>query len=167
VAETGAEQSSEESVVQGLVDSESLSTDLGKQQRSINEENSMPLVRIDLPESIDADTARRIGETVHKVMGEVINVPSGDKFQVITRHPPEGRNLTAEYLGIRYSDHLVLIQITLNEGRTLEMKKNLYRRVADDLAEVGLRRQDVVINLLEVAKENWSFGNGEMQYGPR
>lgn len=126
----------------------------------------MPLVRIDLPQSIDAITARRIGETVNKVMIEVISVPNGDKFQVITRHPPEGRNLTSEYLGIRYSDNLVLIQITLNQGRTPEVKKAFYRRMADDLAEIGLRRQDVVINLVEVPKENWSFGNGEMQYGP-
>jgi len=126
----------------------------------------MPLVRIDLPESIDADTARRAGETLHKIMTEVINVPQGDKFQVITRHPSDARNLTSEYLGIRYSEKLVLIQITLNQGRTVEQKKTLYRRVADDLAEIGLRREDVVVNLIEVPKENWSFGNGEMQYGP-
>ena len=59
-----------------------------------------------------------------------------------------------------------MIQITLNQGRTVEQKKTLYRRVADDLAEIGLRREDVVVNLIEVPKENWSFGNGEMQYGP-
>jgi len=127
----------------------------------------MPLVRIDLPQSVDANSARRIGETVHKVMMEVINVPAGDKFQVITRHPPEGLNLTSEYLGIRYSENLILIQITLNHGRTLELKKAFYRRVADSVAELGLRKQDVLINLVEVAKENWSFGNGEMQYGPQ
>jgi 4-oxalocrotonate tautomerase len=127
----------------------------------------MPLVRIDLPLSIDADVAQRIGETINKAMIEVISVPNGDKFQVITRHPPEGRNLTSEYLGIHYSNNLVLIQITLNQGRTVELKKAFYGRVANDLAELGLRKQDVVINLVEVAKENWSFGNGEMQYGPQ
>jgi phenylpyruvate tautomerase PptA (4-oxalocrotonate tautomerase family) len=127
----------------------------------------MPLVRIDLPQSIDADRAQRIGEAINKAMIEVINVPKGDKFQVITRHPPEGRNVTSEYLGIHYSDDVALIQITLNQGRTVELKKAFYRRVANDLAELGLRRQDVVINLVEVPKENWSFGNGEMQYGPQ
>lgn len=127
----------------------------------------MPLIRIDLPQSIDAHTARRIGETVHKAMIEVISVPEADKFQVITRHPAEGLNLTSEYLGIRYSDNLLLIQITLNQGRALELKKAFYRRVADDVAALGLRKQDVVINLVEVPKENWSFGNGEMQYGPQ
>ena len=127
----------------------------------------MPLVRIDLPQSIDPDMARNIGEAIHKAMVEVINVPSGDKFQIITRHAPEERNVTAEYLGNRYSDNLVLIQITLNHGRTVELKRTFYRRVADDLAQLGLRKQDVVINLVEVPKENWSFGNGDMQYGPQ
>jgi 4-oxalocrotonate tautomerase len=127
----------------------------------------MPLVRIDLPQSIDANMARRIGETVNKAMVEVINVPEGDKFQIMSRHPPEGLNLTSEYLGIRYSDNLILIQITLNQGRTLELKKVFYRRVADNVAELGFRKQDVFINLVEVPKENWSFGNGEMQYGPQ
>jgi 4-oxalocrotonate tautomerase len=42
-----------------------------------------------------------------------------------------------------------------------------YKRIADDVhARLGVRRQDVFINLIEVAKENWSFGNGEMQYAP-
>ena len=127
----------------------------------------MPLVRIDLPQSIDADRAQKIGEAINKAMMDVINVPKGDKFQVITRHPPEGRNLTSEYLGIHYSSNVALIQITLNQGRTVELKKAFYQRVANDLAGLGLRKQDVVINLVEVPKENWSFGNGEMQYGPQ
>jgi 4-oxalocrotonate tautomerase len=127
----------------------------------------MPLVRIDLPESIDAPTARRIGESVHRVMTEVINVPAADKFQVIARHAPDGLNLTAEYLGIRYSEKLMLIQITLNQGRTLELKKAFYTRLADAISALGFRKQDVLVNLVEVAKENWSFGNGEMQYGPQ
>lgn len=127
----------------------------------------MPLVRIDLPQSIDAQTAQRIGAAIDQAMMDIINVPQGDKFQIIARHPPEGRNLTQEYLGIAYSNNMVLIQITLNQGRTLEQKRAFYARVAHELAGLGLRRQDVVINLVEVAKENWSFGNGEMQYGPQ
>jgi phenylpyruvate tautomerase PptA (4-oxalocrotonate tautomerase family) len=127
----------------------------------------MPLVRIDVPQSIETRAARDIGEAIYKAMRELINVPDGDKFQIITRSSTDGRNVTPEYLGIRYSEGLVLIQITLNQGRSVEMKKAFYKRVADDLARLGVRREDVFINLVEVAKENWSFGNGEMQYGPQ
>jgi 4-oxalocrotonate tautomerase len=69
------------------------------------------------------------------------------------------------YLGIHRSDSCVFIRITLNSGRTVEQKQQFYQAVADGLHKtVGLRREDVFINLVEVPKENWSFGNGEAQY---
>jgi 4-oxalocrotonate tautomerase family enzyme len=59
----------------------------------------------------------------------------------------------------------VLIQLTVSDTRTLEQKKQLFRRIADLLSETaGLRREDIFINLVEVEKENWSFGRGEAQY---
>jgi 4-oxalocrotonate tautomerase len=127
----------------------------------------MPLVRIHISQSTAEGTARDIGEAITQALQEVMNAPAGDKFQVITRSADDGRNITPEYLGVRYSEGLVLIQITLNQGRSVEMKKAFYKRVADDLARLGVRREDVFISLVEVPKENWSFGNGEMQYGPR
>jgi phenylpyruvate tautomerase PptA (4-oxalocrotonate tautomerase family) len=69
------------------------------------------------------------------------------------------------YLGIERTDDFILVQITMNEGRTLELKKKLYQGIADGIhAATGVRKQDVMINLVEVKKENWSFGNGEAQY---
>ena len=71
------------------------------------------------------------------------------------------------YLGIEYSEDIVFIQVTLNEGRTTEMKKKFYKSICEGLVEkLKVRPQDIVINLVEVNKENWSFGNGEMQYAP-
>jgi phenylpyruvate tautomerase PptA (4-oxalocrotonate tautomerase family) len=58
-----------------------------------------------------------------------------------------------------------MIQITWNEGRTLEQKKALYKAIADGLGgRLGLRREDVFVSLVEVRRENWSFGNGIAQY---
>jgi 4-oxalocrotonate tautomerase len=43
----------------------------------------------------------------------------------------------------------------------LQQKKALYARIGGLLAkEPGIRPEDVLINLVECAKENWSFGNG-------
>jgi phenylpyruvate tautomerase PptA (4-oxalocrotonate tautomerase family) len=96
-----------------------------------------------------------------------ISVPADDKFQIITTHETSELNIPTSYLGITYSPGIVFIQVTLNAGRTTELKKKFYKRIADDLAaELGVRKEDVFISLVEVAKENWSFGNGEMQYGP-
>ena len=96
-----------------------------------------------------------------------ISVPADDKFQIITQHQATELNIPKSYLGIEYSDGIVFIQVTLNQGRTTELKKKFYKRIAEDLsAELNVRKEDVFISLIEVSKENWSFGNGEMQYGP-
>ena len=63
------------------------------------------------------------------------------------------------------SDDVVFIQITANNTRGLEQKKALFARIAQLLGESpGLRPEDVFINIVEVAKENWSFGHGLAQY---
>jgi 4-oxalocrotonate tautomerase len=125
----------------------------------------MPLVRIDLIRGKPAAFRRQIGEIVYSAMHETINVPANDKFQVITEHAADEINVADTYLGNSYTRDIILIQITLNGGRTVEMKKALFKRIADDLHEqLKVRREDVVINLVEVAKENWSFGGGVAQY---
>jgi phenylpyruvate tautomerase PptA (4-oxalocrotonate tautomerase family) len=126
----------------------------------------MPLVRIDLSQDAPETLGRDIGELIYQAMIDVINVPRDDKFQIIAWHAGNELVYPVSYLGIDYSPAIVFIQITLNQGRSVELKKAFYRRIADDLhAKLGLRQQDIVINLVEVAKENWSFGNGQMQYG--
>jgi 4-oxalocrotonate tautomerase len=98
-------------------------------------------------------------------MRDVINVPENDKFQVITEHAPDELNISTGYLGQRYSDDIILIQITLSIGRSVELKKAFYKRIVDDMhTQLQVRADDVVINLVEVAKENWSFGGGIAQY---
>jgi 4-oxalocrotonate tautomerase len=125
----------------------------------------MPLARIDLVRGKSAAFRKTLGEILYKAMTDVINVPAGDKFQIITEHPAEEFNIADSYLGHHYTPDVILIQITLNAGRTVEMKKAFFKRIADDLhAQLKVRREDVVINLVEVAKENWSFGGGVAQY---
>src|SRR5277367_495972 len=98
-------------------------------------------------------------------MRETLNVPDKDRFQVITEKSKDGLLFDREYLGIHRTDDCILIQITLNGGRTVEMKKKFYKAVADGLHEaLKVRREDVLISLIEVLKANWSFGNGEAQY---
>lgn len=125
----------------------------------------MPLVRISLIEGKPAEYRETIGEVVHRSMVATIGCPAQDRFQLVTEHARENFLYAPEYLGIAHSDDLVVIQITLNEGRTTELKKGLYRAIADGLAlEVGLSPRDVFISLVEVKRENWSFGNGDAQY---
>jgi phenylpyruvate tautomerase PptA (4-oxalocrotonate tautomerase family) len=125
----------------------------------------MPLVRIDLIRGKSADYRRTLGDIVYKALIDVINIPEDDKFQVITEHAPAELNVAENYLGNRYSSEVIFIQVTLSSGRSTEIKKAFYRRVVDDIHnQLEMRREDVVINLVEVAKENWSFGGGIAQY---
>ncbi len=125
----------------------------------------MPLVRIDLPAGKSTDVRNTIGQVIYDAMIKTLNVPKDDRFQVITEHPSGGLIVDPSYLNIQRTAAAIVIQVTLNEGRSVELKKAFYKAVADGLHErVGLRREDVIISLVEVKKENWSFGNGEAQY---
>jgi 4-oxalocrotonate tautomerase len=127
----------------------------------------MPLVRISLIEGKPQSYLQKAGDAVHRAMVETISVPPQDHFQIITEHAKSHFIYDPTYLNIRRSDDLIIIQITLNQGRTVDMKKALYKKIADLLhRDLNLRKEDVLINLVEVGKENWSFGNGEAQYAP-
>jgi phenylpyruvate tautomerase PptA (4-oxalocrotonate tautomerase family) len=125
----------------------------------------MPLVRISLAKGKPEAYRRKLGDAVHRALVETIEVPPLDRFQLITEHEAGDLVYDSMYLGIARSSDIVIIQITLSSGRSLEKKRALYRRIAEHLkAALGLRGEDVWINLVEVAKENWSFGNGVASY---
>jgi phenylpyruvate tautomerase PptA (4-oxalocrotonate tautomerase family) len=125
----------------------------------------MPLVRIDLRSGTSPDYRKALGDGVHRALVEAMAIPPDDRFQIITEHPREGIVFDPQYLGIHRSDNVVFVQITLSAGRKPLQKRKLYKRMAEILAEApGLKPQDLVINLVEVVWENWSFGNGEAQY---
>ena len=127
----------------------------------------MPLVRIELLKGKPASYRRKVGDAVHQAMVETIDVPAKDRFQLITEHDAEDFVYDREYLGIARSRDLVMIQITISFGRSLNLKRAFFRTIAERLAAaVQLRPQDVLINLVETAKENWSFGNGIASYAP-
>jgi len=125
----------------------------------------MPLVQIHLLQGKPIEFRRRIGEIVYETMVDTINVPPKDNFQIITEHDENGLIYDPEYLDIQRTDEIVIIQITLNEGRTVKLKKAFYKRLTERLQSLlGIRVEDVFISLVEVKKENWSFGNGVAQY---
>jgi 4-oxalocrotonate tautomerase len=125
----------------------------------------MPLVRIDVRQGKSTSELGAIADGIHRALVETLGIPALDKFQIVTEHAPERLFADAEYLGIRRSAGVVMIQITLSLGRSVEQKRALYAAIAKNLsADGGVRPEDVFINLIEVAKQNWSFGNGIAQY---
>ena len=125
----------------------------------------MPLVRINLPQNTTPLDVAAISTAVHNALVATFNVPEPDRFQAIHRHPQEEMICTPEFLGIKHSKHSVFVQISCSPGRSLDMKKALYAKIASDIAHSSsFKAEDVIINLLETSRENWSFGLGVAQY---
>ncbi len=125
----------------------------------------MPLVRISLREGKSEQYRKALADGVHQAMVEAIDAPPQDRFQIVTEHSANDLIYDPTYLGVERSNDIVMVQITLSFGRKLGQKRKLFQRMAEILAKnPGLRPQDLVINLVETAWENWSFGNGEAQY---
>jgi 4-oxalocrotonate tautomerase len=127
----------------------------------------MPFVRLTLAQGRSIEDRRAMAESVQQALVETAGVPADDFFCAVHEVPPEDFRFDPTYLGIQRTKELVVVQIVLNLGRTVEVKRALYARIAEKLGQrPGLRHEDVLINLIEVPRENWSFGNGVMSYSP-
>jgi len=122
-------------------------------------------MRISLRAGKPVDYRRAITENVYESLRETFDVPENDFFATVDELEPHDFIYDRKYFNIERTDDLVLIQLTVSNTRNVDQKKALYRRIVERLGEnPGIRPQDIFLNLLEVAKENWSFGNGEAQY---
>jgi phenylpyruvate tautomerase PptA (4-oxalocrotonate tautomerase family) len=125
----------------------------------------MPLTHIALRRGKSAEYRKAIMDGLYAAMRETFNVPEDDRFMAVTQHDRDDFLYGTNYLDIARSDDLVLIQLTVSNTRTVEQKKALFAAIAKKLGDnPGIRPQDVFVHLVEVAKENWSFGHGLAQY---
>lgn len=128
----------------------------------------MPLVRITLASGLSQQKRRALGDAAHKALVEVAKAPADDQFQVVEEVPAENLIFSPSYMGIAHRAPIVFVQVFMNVGRTVEVKQALYAALAQALGEAGgFRKEDVIVNLVEVARENWSFGGGVMSYPPQ
>lgn len=125
----------------------------------------MPFTRIAVRAGKPAPYRKALMQGVHLALMEVFKAPEDDQFMIVTEHDADNFVFGRHYLGIERSDDLVMIQIAVNNTRGQDQKKALFAQIADNLArDPGVRREDVFVNLVDVARENWSFGNGVAQY---
>lgn len=127
----------------------------------------MPLVRITLRKGKSSEFLRDASNAIHEALVATANVPADDRFHIIEEVEHDRLLAHPSYGGVERSEGLVIVQITLNAGRTVEIKRALYAEIARRLQEaVDVRPDDVLISLVEVSKENWSFGGGRATYAP-
>ena len=128
----------------------------------------MPLVRINLSKAYGVDELRTIGDTVYSALVDIASAPTGDKFLIFTLHS-DGELVYPQnaFMGMEYTSRIIFVQVFWVAGRTSDVKKAFYRKITDELHhKIGVRKADVWINLVDCAREDWSFGNGDMQYAP-
>jgi 4-oxalocrotonate tautomerase len=93
----------------------------------------MPLVRIDLQSGKSVAYRTTIGDVIYDAMLAVLNVPKDDRFQIIAEHPAQNLIVDPTFLGISRTEECVVIQVTLNDGRSVEQKRTFYKAIADGL----------------------------------
>jgi phenylpyruvate tautomerase PptA (4-oxalocrotonate tautomerase family) len=127
----------------------------------------MPLVYVTLAAGTTSQDRRaQIGDGICRALIDVANVPEDDRFQVINEVPAANLIYSRDFMGFDRSPSVVFIQIFFNAGRSVDVKRRLYARIVENLAAAGVRGDDILINLVEMAQENWSFGRGELSYPP-
>ena len=126
---------------------------------------AVPFVKLYLRKGKSPEYLRSVADAVQEALVAQANVPRDDRFQVIQELDDDALIAHPSYGGVNRSKDLVIIEITFNLGRTVEIKKNLYADIAKRLQNAAdVRPDDVMISVVEVVKENWSFGGGRATY---
>jgi 4-oxalocrotonate tautomerase len=126
----------------------------------------MPLVRISHVAGKSPEYRLALSKGVHQALVAIFGIVPDDYFQIVTEHVASIELVGPKHhLGMSYTAELVIIQFTATEGRTIDQKKSLYACIADHLThDPGVRREDIIISIIDVKRADWSFGNGIAQY---
>jgi 4-oxalocrotonate tautomerase len=123
----------------------------------------MAIARIDYCNQRDVNLPHDFGSSaarvVNQVMAEVFSIPMSENYVVAQAHAKQDLLHNPENVSLERLASIVFIQITLNSGRSAELKTTFYETLTAELSKaLSVPPADVFINLVEVAKENWSFG---------
>ena len=122
----------------------------------------MPFARIDLAQGKTPDYRATVADIVYEGIVGVLKAPDGDRFIVVNEHKPENLIYDPAFLGMQRGPDFMLIQVTSTVGNTKDQKLAFYRQIVDQLnIKLGVRPDDITINMVFVKQEDWSFGKGE------
>jgi phenylpyruvate tautomerase PptA (4-oxalocrotonate tautomerase family) len=125
----------------------------------------IPLVRIDIAENHwSAERLAVLADTVQHVMIDEFAAPERDRYQIITEHKRGHIVALDSNLGFERTDDIVIVSIT-QQGRTTQQKQSMYHAMAERLKDaVDLRPEDLIVNVVENTKADWTFGFGRAQF---
>ncbi len=125
----------------------------------------MPVAKIHVLEGrYDETRLDRVSDAVQRALISALGVPPDDFFQIIHVVPPTQFRHTRSFLGLKYSDDLMLLEITFISGRPKEKRLSLLKALNDAVVTAAkISPDDLVITLYETPGENISFGRGLAQ----
>ena len=125
----------------------------------------MPLAKIHVLEGRYAQSRMaKVSTAIQAALMNTLRVPPEDFYQLIFELPKSHFLHTPSFVGMHYTDDLIVLEVTFIQGRKKETRlallKDINTRVA---ATAGISPDDMMITLYEVPGENISFGQGEAQ----
>jgi phenylpyruvate tautomerase PptA (4-oxalocrotonate tautomerase family) len=122
----------------------------------------MPFARIDLIQGKTPEYRATVADIVYRGIVDVLKAPDGDRFVVVGEHGADNLIYDPDFLGFSRSADFILIQVTSTVGNEKDVKFAFYRFVAEELkTKLSVRPDDIMINMVFVKREDWSFGNGD------
>jgi phenylpyruvate tautomerase PptA (4-oxalocrotonate tautomerase family) len=125
----------------------------------------MPIVKIHVLEGqYDESRLSNVSKAVQDALMSVLKIPADDFFQIIHELPRNRFLHTPSFVGMKYSDDFILLEITFIFGRPKETRLALLKELnARIVAGAGISPDDLMIGLFEGPGENFSFGQGLAQ----
>jgi len=125
----------------------------------------MPVAKIHVLQGrYDETRLDRVSNAVQHGLISALGIPPDDFFQIIHVLPPAQFHHTRSFLGLTYSDDLILLEITFIAGRPKAKRLALLKALNDGVAAAAqIASDDLVITLYETPGENISFGRGLAQ----
>ena len=127
----------------------------------------MPLVKVNLLEGRSAEEKDSIADSIQAALVSTLGVPEADRYQLFNEYDGPRFRHTSGYLGVTYTDQLLIVEITFLEGRSDEVKKSLLAEMNRNLVAAGVvGEDDVFVLITEIGRANVSFGRGLAQRAP-
>jgi hypothetical protein len=125
----------------------------------------MPLAKIHVLEGrYDKARLGKMSEAIQNALIEVLGIPPDDFFQIHHVLPRDHYLHTPAFAGQKYSDDMILLELTFITGRPKETRLALLKSLNEKVvAAARISPADLVIMLYEIAGENASFGSGLAQ----
>ncbi|OEL03307.1 tautomerase [Staphylococcus succinus] len=124
----------------------------------------MPLIKIDMIKGREKSEIKEILDISYRVMLETFGAPEGDRYQIVNQHEDYEMQILDTGLGVERTENVLVFTI-VTRPRTQSEKTNFYQKLADTLHEhTDIRKEDIMISLVENTDEDWSFFNGKAQF---